>query len=137
MACARATEALVEVGTGPLRAVRMSIACSIVHSAGDSVGVVPLDIVATCQPPNIVQYLAYKIVGIDDVLVPGQCNKNRCYAGPNWHGLPDHRTPVFCCPLTPKAFCCSQICHPLLHWLISLDPIRRIVVSSGSVSSGN
>ena len=40
MACVQAMEALVEVGTVPSRAVRVSVACSIVHSAGDSVGVV-------------------------------------------------------------------------------------------------
>jgi hypothetical protein len=33
-------EALVEVGTVPLRAVRVSISCSIVRSAGDNIGVV-------------------------------------------------------------------------------------------------
>jgi hypothetical protein len=39
MACVGAMETLVEVGTVPLRAVRVSVACSIVRSAGDSVGV--------------------------------------------------------------------------------------------------
>jgi hypothetical protein len=39
MACVHATEALVKVGTVPQRAVRVSVACSIVRSAGDSVGV--------------------------------------------------------------------------------------------------
>jgi hypothetical protein len=37
MACVHAMEALVEVGTVLPRAVRMSVACSIVHSAGNSV----------------------------------------------------------------------------------------------------
>ncbi len=40
MACVHAAEALVEVGTVPLRAVRVSVASSIVRSAGDSAGVV-------------------------------------------------------------------------------------------------
>jgi hypothetical protein len=40
MACVCATEALVEVGTVPPRAVRVSVACNIVRSAGDSVGMV-------------------------------------------------------------------------------------------------
>jgi hypothetical protein len=39
MACVRAMEALVEDGTVLLRAVRVSVACSIVRSTGDSVGV--------------------------------------------------------------------------------------------------
>ncbi len=40
MACVSATEALVEVGTVPPRAVRVSVASSIVRFAGDSVDVV-------------------------------------------------------------------------------------------------
>jgi hypothetical protein len=39
MACVCATEALVEVGTVPLRAVRVSVASSIMPSTGDSAGV--------------------------------------------------------------------------------------------------
>ncbi len=38
MACISATEALVEVGTVPLRAVRVSVASIIMCSVGDSVG---------------------------------------------------------------------------------------------------
>ncbi len=40
MACICATEALVEVETVPLRAMRVSVASSIVCSIGDSVGMV-------------------------------------------------------------------------------------------------
>jgi hypothetical protein len=39
MACVRAMEVLMEVGTVPPRVVRVSITCSIALSAGDSVGV--------------------------------------------------------------------------------------------------
>jgi hypothetical protein len=39
MACVREMEALVQVGTVLPRAERMSVALSIVRSAGDSVGV--------------------------------------------------------------------------------------------------
>ncbi len=39
MACVQAMAALVEVGTVPPSAARVSIACSIVRSAGYSVGV--------------------------------------------------------------------------------------------------
>jgi hypothetical protein len=39
MACVRAREGLVEVGTVPLREVRVSVASSIVSSAGDSASV--------------------------------------------------------------------------------------------------
>ncbi len=70
-----------------------------------------LDIVATCRPPNIVWYQAYKIIGTNIVLMPGQCSKHQCRVGPNRHSLPDHRIPVLCCPTAPKAICCSQIGH--------------------------
>jgi hypothetical protein len=39
IACICATEALVAVGTVPPRAVRVSVASSIMHSSGDSAGV--------------------------------------------------------------------------------------------------
>jgi hypothetical protein len=40
MDCVCAKEALVEVGTVPPRVVRVFVACIIVRSAGDNVGVV-------------------------------------------------------------------------------------------------
>jgi hypothetical protein len=64
----------VEVRTVPLRAVRVSVACRIVCSADDIVGVAhgvgySHHVSATCYPlvPSII------IVGIDNVSMPGQC----------------------------------------------------------------
>ncbi len=87
LACVREMEALVEDGTVPPRAVRVSVACRIVRSM--LVWRSALYIVAMCQPSNIVWYRVYKIGGIDIFFKPGQCNKHWSHSGLNWHGLSD------------------------------------------------
>jgi hypothetical protein len=49
---------------------------------------------ATCRALEIIYYMAYKIVGIDNVLMPDKRNTHQCHAGPNWHGLLDDCTPI-------------------------------------------
>jgi hypothetical protein len=54
MACVHATEALVEVGTVPPRAVRVPVASSSMPSAGDSAGVVQY--IGYSRPVSATQY---------------------------------------------------------------------------------
>jgi hypothetical protein len=101
----RAMDAPVEVGTVLPRAVRVTVACTIAHSADDIVGVAQC-IGYSCHmlAPNIVWYQAYKIVCIDNVLMLGQRVKHWCHVVPSWHGLPDHHTLIFWCQWCQRHF---------------------------------
>ncbi len=90
MACVHAMDSLVEVGTMP-----SSVACRIVRSANSLLSWrSALDTVARCGPLNTVWCHAYKIIGSNNVLMPGQHNEHWCCAVLSW-GLPDHCSPIF------------------------------------------